>query len=128
MFFRPLRLAILWSVFILILCGFPGNHIPKLTFLQWLKPDKLVHLVIFGIQCWLLIWGFSRQQKYLKLKNNPVMPALILTISYGALVEILQSLIFIQRSGDIRDAIANALGALLGWLLYRRYGKSLIQA
>jgi VanZ family protein len=99
----------------------PGDQIPELTFLQWLKPDKIVHLILFGVFSYLLIRGFNLQKSFSLLNKNAVALALIISIAYGGLVEILQSTIFIHRSGDMRDAIANALGAFIGYWLYKKY-------
>ena len=112
--------AILWAIFVLILCGLPGNDFPDLSFLEWLRPDKIAHLFLFGIQCLLLLIGISRQNQFPKLLKNAVFYSLTLTILYGAFVEILQDYVFIHRSGDIRDAIANAIGALLGFWIYKK--------
>jgi glycopeptide antibiotics resistance protein len=120
MFWRYVWPALAWAVVILILCGFPGEKLPKLTFLQWLKPDKIAHLVLFGIQSYLLMRGFEKQNEYSFLMKNAVLSAIVLSVLFGCLVEVMQDTVFIQRSGDIRDAIANSLGALAGWWFYRK--------
>ncbi len=55
--------------------------------------------------------------------KNAVLFSLTLSITYGVLVEILQTYVFIQRDGDVRDAIANAIGAFLGVWLYNRMNR-----
>lgn len=125
MFWRHNRLAIAWAILILILCGIPGNNFPKLSFLDWLRPDKIVHLILFGVQSFLLIKSFSSQSSSPRLKQNAERWGVIISISYGALVEVLQATIFIGRSGDVRDAMANAIGALIGLYLYRKFSKKL---
>src|SRR5204863_7426856 len=109
--------------FVLILCGLPGKDFPDLTFLEWLKPDKIIHLFLFGIQCYLLIKAFNQMEESSALFKNAIIYSLTLSISYGVVVEILQTYIFIQRDGDVRDAIANAIGALLGVWIYRKRNK-----
>ena len=122
MFWRHNRAAFLWAILILILCGLPGNNFPKLSFLEWLRPDKIVHLILFGVQTFLFIIGFSRQDRFLNLRTNAIRWGVLLSISYGVLVEIMQATIFIGRSGDVRDAIANAIGALIGLYCFRKFG------
>jgi VanZ family protein len=124
MFWRHNRAAFAWAVLILILCGLPGSDFPKLTFLQWLRPDKIVHLILFGTQCFLFIRGFTLQSRFPGLKLHAQGWAVFLSISYGAVVEVLQATIFIGRSGDVRDAIANSIGAVIGLYLYRKYGNN----
>ena len=123
MFWRYNRAAILWAILILILCGLPGSNFPKLSFLDWLRPDKIVHLIIFGVQSFLLIKGFSRQEHFPNLRTNASGWGLLLTITYGILVEVMQATIFIGRSGDVRDALANSIGAFIGLYFFRKFGK-----
>jgi VanZ family protein len=120
---KSIRAAIAWAILILILCGIPGDNFPKLSFLEWLRPDKIVHLILFGVQSYLLIYAFTRQTQYPSLITHAERYAVLISIGYGGLVEVLQSTIFIGRSGDIRDAIANAIGALLGLYIHRRLSR-----
>jgi glycopeptide antibiotics resistance protein len=123
MFWRYNWPAFAWALIILILCGLPGDRFPELTFLEWLKPDKIVHLVLFGVLCFLLLRGFNRQNNFSVLNKNSIALALLISISYGGIVELLQTYVFIHRSGDIRDAAANAIGALIGYWIYKKYSK-----
>ena len=120
MFVRNLWPALAWAVFVLVLCGLPGDKIPKLTFWQWLKPDKMTHLVIFGVQAWLLLTAFQSPHAPRSIHTHPVRWAILLTILFGVLTEVLQVYVFVNRFGDWKDAMANALGALLGVSIYRR--------
>lgn len=121
MFWKNNFPAILWAVLILVLCGVPGDKIPEMTFLEWLRPDKIVHLILFGVLSFLLLKGFSKQNQFPFIFKHAGKIALILSISYGGIVEILQDTVFIHRSGDIRDAAANAVGAIVGLWIYNRY-------
>ena len=94
-----------------VICGIPGNKLPELTFWQWLKPDKVTHLVVFGVQSYLLLKAFYGEGAPLFLRNHAVLWALVLTIGYGVLTEVLQTYVFIKRYGDVRDALANAAAA-----------------
>ena len=121
MFWRNNFPAILWAGLIMVLCGVPGDKIPEMTFLEWLRPDKIVHLLLFGVLSFLLLKGFSKQNQFSFLFKHAGKIALIISIAYGGMVEILQDSVFVHRSGDIRDAAANAVGALLGLWIYNRY-------
>ncbi|HNP48642.1 MAG TPA: VanZ family protein [Bacteroidia bacterium] len=123
MFLRNHLPTLVWAIFILIICGIPGDKIPELTFWQWLKPDKIVHLLIFGILCFLMIRSFKLQQSSSYLRNHAGILALLLSISYGILIEILQATVFIHRSGDVRDAIANSIGAFIGLWSFTKIAK-----
>ena len=121
MFWKNNFPAILWAVLILVLCGVPGDKIPEMSFLEWLRPDKIAHLILFGVLSFLLLKGFSKLNKFPFLFKHAAKIALVISISYGGIVEILQDSVFIHRSGDIRDAIANAIGAIMGLWIYNRY-------
>ena len=114
MFFKSLIPAILWAAFILVICGIPGQNLPHLDLWKWLKPDKLLHLFVFGVLSFLLIKSFVKPEANDTLRANPKVWAVLLGLSYGALIELLQEYVFIGRTGDIRDAIANAIGCLVG--------------
>lgn len=121
MFLRYHLPTLLWALFILIICAIPGDKIPKLSFLEWLKPDKIVHLLVFSLLCILLLRSFLDANTLNWKKKNVVLMALLLCVFYGTLIEFLQYKVFINRSGDIRDVFANTLGVLLGWRIYRRF-------
>lgn len=109
-FFSKYRYALLWALFVLVLCGMNGNSVPKLTF-SFTGIDKLAHFFLFGIQAWLILKPMQQNFKSLNLKGALV--AVALSISYGILVEILQATVFINRSYDYADMLANSIGALL---------------
>jgi len=111
--------SLLWALFILILTGIPGNQIPKIPdFLEWLSPDKIVHLIMFGLLSYFILYG-SRQQYY-KNKNRSyyVISAVLIAAVYGIFTELLQIYLFTGRNGNIFDAAANLLGAIGGGMAY----------
>lgn len=118
---RALLPALVWACIVLVLCGIPGTKLPELSFWQWLRPDKIVHLVLFGTQSFLLLAGFSRFPTDSVWRKHAVLLAIGLSVVYGGTIEWMQDHVFIQRSGDLRDALANALGALLGGWLFRKF-------
>ena len=123
MYWQHFKWVTYWSIFILVLCGLPGSSFPRLAFLDWLRPDKIIHLFLFGIESFLLITAFDRQTLSNKLRRKAKFQGVLIAILYGILVEVLQSTIFIGRSGDYRDAIANAIGAFIGLWIFNRFAK-----
>ncbi len=111
--------AFSWSAIILLLTGLPGNYFPKVvTFWSWLEPDKAVHLFIFGVLTFLILYGYRIQ--YFKSRKRYLygLIAVVVTAIYGLITEVLQYYVFIGRSGNRFDFFADAIGALLGWLLF----------
>src|SRR5262245_17022183 len=115
--------AIAWAIIVMVLCGIPGRDILNLPFLDWLRPDKIVHLILFGVQSWLLIRWFLQLPETSPLQHSAKKYAVLITIFYGILVEVLQATVFIDRSGDVRDAAADALGAFCGLWIFNWLSK-----
>ncbi len=112
--------GILWIIVIMILTGTPGNYFPEVeTFWEWLSPDKILHLLIFIILVLLLARGFLKQYHYQKLRYYGTSIALIFGILFGLFTEVMQRYIFIGRHASIYDFIANTLGCILGFLLFK---------
>lgn len=111
--------ALVWSLIILLLTGLPGNFFPDITsFWDWLSPDKVVHLFIFGTLSFLILFGY--RHKYTgDRKKKLVWTSIVITILYGALTELMQYyVVIIHRSGNIYDALADAIGAFTGWFAF----------
>lgn len=123
MFLRYHLPTLLWAIFIMVICAIPGNRIPKLSFLEWLKPDKIVHLLVFGLLSILLLRSFLNTGAIYPDEKKIAIIAIIICILYGALVEVLQYFVFINRSGDLRDALANTIGVFIGLWIYNRFFK-----
>src|SRR5437868_4460161 len=118
MFLKKMWPALVWALLILALCGLPGSAIPELTFLDWLKPDKIVHLVLFGVLSFLLIKGLNGLDFSSLWAQYPKTISIIFSSLYGVLVEILQEYFFEDRHGDVFDALADAVGAFIGLWFY----------
>jgi VanZ family protein len=106
--------SILWGILILFLLGIPGNNFETFSFLSKFHLDKIIHIFLFFIFVILLIIGFKKQNSFNILRNHSILIAILISILYGATIEISQAYIFIKRTGDTYDIIANTFGTLLG--------------
>ncbi len=70
--------------------GFPGS-------------DKLVHVLLFAA---LAATGL--------LAGVPTAPLAVGLVAYAGLSEVLQSILPLDRRGDVRDAVADVLGIMTG--------------
>jgi VanZ family protein len=94
--------VVLLSLVVLFAPRAPSEHaIPNI--------DKLVHATLFLLLAATTAWRFGLHRA-----------ALAAVIAYGALSELIQWAALAHRDGDIRDFLADAAGALLGWVLARR--------
>lgn len=123
MLFKKLIPAFLWAFLILLLCLLPGSAIPELTFLDWLKPDKLVHLFLFGVLSFFLVKAFAYPNTVYILYNYPKFISIAISSMYGVLVEIIQEYCIPGRYGDIYDSIADAAGAFIGIWFFMIYSR-----
>lgn len=113
--------GLITAIIIMILMGTPGNCFPNVTsFWDWLGPDKIIHLIVFGALSFTMLWGYREKIIYqnTNIKKKPFLLTLLLSISYGGLTELLQKYIFINRYGSIYDFIADAIGCVLGVIIF----------
>ncbi len=113
--------GLLWALLILSLCAIPGSQLPRLSFLDWLRSDKIVHLFLFGVLSFLFLKGFQRQSTFISLHHSPKLYSFFICAAYGIAIELLQEYVFSHRTGEVYDAIADAAGALIGIWIYKAW-------
>lgn len=124
MFIRYNFPGLLWGVLILVLIGLSGKDVPDMSLWSLLTPDKIFHSVIFGIFVLFLIIGFTKQHSYIYLYYHAKFVAVMFGIFYGGITELLQMLVFTERTADLMDFTANAIGCILGLAaFYTIYGR-----
>ncbi len=101
----------LWAGVIFTLSSIPGTRLPTIGPPQ---SDKLVHAVLYGVLCGLLLRAFDRSRGREAVVANALM-AILLATAYGISDEIHQ-LWTPLRTADWRDVAADAAGATLGAL------------
>ena len=86
-----------------------GLQLPSFHF-----ADKIVHffLYFFLVLFWLLAYP---ELKFKKLQ------LFVLAVLLGVVIEFLQEFYVPNRTGDVFDALANTLGALVGLVFYQRF-------
>jgi hypothetical protein len=105
-------LAVGWALFILLLCAAPGRFIPSAGWLQLLSIDKLAHAGLFFVQASLIMVA-AQKSDAISAKWWWLSAAVL----YGLLIEILQAVVFTDRSFEWFDALADAIGVLCAVLL-----------
>lgn len=109
--------GILWTALIVLLMGIPGNRFPEFaSFWDQLKPDKLIHVFLFGVWAYLVLHQNRKQ-----FNRNPyrfLFTVLLLGTIISALTETLQHYVFINRSGSLFDGLANLTGMIFGIIIY----------
>lgn len=105
---RAKSLTFLWTLLVFYLCLMPQR---KIAHIPIFGIDKLVHILFFGIFMFLLLFS---------IKPNKWMVSFLIATLFGCLIEGLQYYFTsLGRSGDWKDIIADALGAIIfGYLHY----------
>jgi len=114
---RHQYLSIIWAILVLILCDMPmdqvDKHVPAFPGI-----DKLVHTGFFFVLTVLIFYGKIRQQKSYYFRITTVLKILFVTVSLGALIEILQWKIFTYRSAEWWDLFCDTTGVGMGIFSY----------
>lgn len=120
--FRHFLPGIVWALVILILCGIPGRDIPHISFLELLSFDKFVHAAIFFVLY--ILFRRSLNNAGIALTTERRFILFFSCIIYGGLLEIMQGLVFEERSADLYDFIANSFGVIVANFVVRKAGRA----
>lgn len=104
----------LWIIVVAFLSLLPGDDLPQDSFLSRIPHfDKLVHAGMYFFLCIFLISPFEKLRV-----GKGYITSFVVSVILGGLFEILQITITRNRSGNIPDLIADAVGALLALLFF----------
>ncbi len=103
----------LWMGAVTVLSLLPLKEAPKIEFTL---ADKIVHFAFYFLACVLGVFFIREKfQSKFSVIQGIIMMALF-TVFYGILIEILQHTVTVYRKGDVYDALANSIGAIIGSL------------
>src|SRR6185503_2995319 len=100
------------------LCGLPGYTFPDLSIWAIISFDGAAHAFVFAIFNFLWTVALYKSRSRIVLKYG-LWPALLGSIGYGIFIEIMQYLVFVRRSAEWTDMIADGIGALAGLIIFR---------
>jgi VanZ family protein len=120
-FLKAFAFAILWGIFILVATLTPSKHLPSSSLFRF---DKLIHLIIFLIFTYFILFGKKWHHNH--AYNKPPILLFVFIVFYGIAIEALQSLIP-SRSADVNDFIANTIGVFIGWMTFEFVFNKLFQ-
>ncbi len=103
--------AIIWFAVIFYLLTIPGKELPEISWFDKFQVDKLVHIFLFSVLCYLFSYT---------IKNSSKRHILIIVIStlgllYGISMEFVQKYFVANRSCDIDDMVADGVGCLFSF-------------
>ena len=115
---RHQYLAILWAIFVVIMCDIPmsDSGIMGVAFFEGF--DKLAHTGFFFVLTVLLFFGKIKQQNSYSYRPLTILKILAVTTALGVLIEVLQLVVFTYRSADWWDLFADMTGVGMGIFSY----------
>jgi len=109
--------AFFWGTTIFVLSTTGNIQLPEVSFLE---SDKLGHFAAYGLLTFLVLTGFSRQGVVTRSK---IAGSILFCCFYGVLLEIVQYTFFPNRYFELYDALANAVGSVAGYFVFRQLNK-----
>lgn len=107
--------ASLWFITSVILLTLPGSSIPSEKWLDAIWFDKWVHIGMFAVMVFLWCWVVVNT-KLTSTKFIPVFLWITLAaIAYGVIMEFVQLYFIVGRSFDLKDMLADSIGAAIGF-------------
>lgn len=77
--------------------------------------DKIFHFLAYALFTWLWFNSFYFKFNFSKIKS--VFRSILVSVTFGIIIEVLQLILTASRSFDIFDIIANSLGVLFAVIL-----------
>lgn len=115
---NALFIAIFLTLFIAVvsLISFKGVHLVKVD-----NSDKFGHLLAYFLLS--LSWLFALNSSSKKKIKTYIL--ILILISYGIIIEVLQGVLTTYRQADVYDIMANTIGVLFAVILFKKvYRKS----
>ena len=112
----PLLFVVISLTFLLLL---PGNDLEASSWWETYKIDKLVHIVTFSILS--LSTSITLSKLRVLIDTNYRLMTLILVVCtiFGTILEFLQQELRVGRSAELLDIVADFIGVLLGFVIFR---------
>jgi VanZ family protein len=108
--------AIIWFLISLWLLTLPGEKIPHIDWFDTLQVDKLVHITLFFILCFLFMWAIKQTVTNATNKIIWFTCIALFGILYGVAIEFIQRDYIPNRSFDIWDIAADTVGSIAAFI------------
>ena len=110
--------AIIWTIFIFILCNIRMPEDDGVSGIFFTGFDKLVHLGFFYVLTILLFYGKIRHRHSYNFRYLTILKIIILTAALGGAIELVQWKFFTYRSADWWDFGCDMIGVFMGVFSY----------
>jgi VanZ family protein len=106
-------LTLLWALFIFVLCSIKMGGISHAP-MFFAGFDKLTHCGLFFVLAVLMCAGLLKNSTQYNLSIAQAFGLLIICLTFGGGIELLQMFVFTWRSGEWADLFADSLGTFMG--------------
>jgi VanZ family protein len=100
-----------WLMLTTLLFCIPGTKLPKMQWHDKIFLDKWIHVFLFAVLVFLWCKAYVIKTKKIFLSITA------LCVVYGVVMELVQQHFIPFRSFDVRDMIANSIGAVTGYFI-----------
>jgi VanZ family protein len=101
-----------YLILLVIISQWPSRDLPDVDLFP--QADKLIHSAMYAGFCFLLLWAWPEQ-----FTGKKILSALFILLAFGLLMELMQGVSHAGRSFDITDELANGIGFIPGWILWK---------
>ncbi len=117
--FKYFKAPLFWGVLIWAFSSIPNSELPDFSLWRLFSGDKLIHAFLYAVLAFLLMGSSLKQFLYKKIHYNAITFSLITSVLFGTVIELYQEFVLVDRYGDYVDGIANAIGAVIGVMVFR---------
>ena len=103
-----------WAIIILLLSIIPGKDLPPVLLFGNIPFDAVVHGFMYFILTVLFSVGFTKQYAIKKLRYHPARWAIVIALSYGIIIEVIQLSLVPDRNFELSDILSNFAGSVVG--------------
>ena len=112
----PFLCVVISLTFLLLL---PGNELEGSSWWNTYKIDKLVHVIAFSILALSASITLSKLRVFIDVNYRLMSLILVACTIFGTILEFLQQELRVGRSAELLDIVADCIGILLGFVIFR---------
>lgn len=112
--------AIVWLILSSIAFCLPGQVLPEEDWFGIIQLDKWIHVGLFTVMVFLWCLPLFHRPVFQRSLPKLFTRVSIAALSYGILMEFIQHFLISNRSFDVGDIAADAVGCLIGFFFVKR--------
>ncbi len=114
--------AIVWAVVVTVLSLLPGNTFsPPPPLFGFIPVDVAGHLFCYWLLALFLMLAASKAVHWPRLRQFAGVYTISFVLVYGAVIELLQEYVAINRTFDWFDILANTMGGIIGFGIFKLF-------